>query len=409
MAIRFLQIHSLTSYPATLLNRDDAGLAKRIVFGGSSRTRVSSQCLKKHWRSHEGAHSLRGLDVPMSIRSRLTFERLIREPLSETTNDDAALIVTQALMDAVGLKPDKEAQTGQVTILGHKEVAYLRQLATEVLAEDAVGEASIGAADGLTKAEKKQLKAVVDAALKARGKNLKQNLRQLGDSAAGVGLDGALFGRMVTSDVLRARVDAAIHVAHSFTVHGENAEQDYFSAVDELKALDATADAGSGHIDSTELDTGLYYGYVVVDVPTLVANLTGASPSDWLAADRDLASRVIERLVKMIATVSPGAKLGSTAPHAWSQLILVEGGESQPRTLANAFLRPVSQRPDLLASTFEALGKHIADFDAMYGNSGVRACAAMGPVERLTGSCDGLAIQPLDAVAAFAAQQVAGA
>ena len=30
----FLQIHYVTSYHASLLNRDDAGLAKRIDFGG---------------------------------------------------------------------------------------------------------------------------------------------------------------------------------------------------------------------------------------------------------------------------------------------------------------------------------------------------------------------------------------
>ena len=47
---RFLQIHTLHSYTAALLNRDDSGLAKRLTFGGVSRTRISSQCLKRHWR-----------------------------------------------------------------------------------------------------------------------------------------------------------------------------------------------------------------------------------------------------------------------------------------------------------------------------------------------------------------------
>ena len=46
---RFLQIHTLTSYPASLLNRDDAGFAKRMPFGDATRTRISSQCLKRHW------------------------------------------------------------------------------------------------------------------------------------------------------------------------------------------------------------------------------------------------------------------------------------------------------------------------------------------------------------------------
>jgi CRISPR system Cascade subunit CasC len=47
----FLQIHYLTSYHASLLNRDDAGLAKRITFGGVPRLRISSQSQKRHWRA----------------------------------------------------------------------------------------------------------------------------------------------------------------------------------------------------------------------------------------------------------------------------------------------------------------------------------------------------------------------
>ena len=42
----FLQMHYLSSYHASLLNRDDASLAKRIPFGDATRLRISSQCLK---------------------------------------------------------------------------------------------------------------------------------------------------------------------------------------------------------------------------------------------------------------------------------------------------------------------------------------------------------------------------
>lgn len=44
---RFIQIHTLHAYPAALLNRDDAGLAKRLPLGNAERTRISSQCLKR--------------------------------------------------------------------------------------------------------------------------------------------------------------------------------------------------------------------------------------------------------------------------------------------------------------------------------------------------------------------------
>jgi len=59
----FLQIHTLTSYPASLLNRDDVGFAKRIPFGGATRLRISSQCLKRHWRRSEGVDALSRVDV----------------------------------------------------------------------------------------------------------------------------------------------------------------------------------------------------------------------------------------------------------------------------------------------------------------------------------------------------------
>lgn len=59
MPARFLQFHTLTSYPAVLLNRDDAGFAKQLPFGSALRTRISSQCLKAalediRWRTGVG-------------------------------------------------------------------------------------------------------------------------------------------------------------------------------------------------------------------------------------------------------------------------------------------------------------------------------------------------------------------
>ena len=58
---RFLQIHTLHSYPAALLNRDDSGLAKRMPFGGATRTRISSQCLKRHWRVAQDEFAIHGI------------------------------------------------------------------------------------------------------------------------------------------------------------------------------------------------------------------------------------------------------------------------------------------------------------------------------------------------------------
>ena len=181
-----------------------------------------------------------------------------------------------------------------------------------------------------------------------------------------------MVGRMVTGDIL-ARTDAALHVAHAFTVHAEQAESDYFSAVDDLLKGSPDGGLGSGHINSSELTSGLFYGYVATDVAGLVRNL---------GDDRALAAEVMRRTIHLIATVSPGAKLGSTAPYSYAHLMLVEAVTAQPRTLANAFLVPVRTVPDLFANTYVALAEHLGGLDRVYGRT-ARCAIALGPIERL--------------------------
>ena len=116
---------------------------------------------------------------------------------------------------------------------------------------------------------------------------------------------------------------------------GRRAKATIFSVVDDLQREDE--DAGAAHIGDMELTAGLFYGYVVVDVPGLVSNLEGCKAEDCQAADRELAGRVVHNLIHLIATVTPGAKLGSTAPYSRARFMLVEAGSSQPYSLADAF------------------------------------------------------------------------
>ena len=46
-----IEIHMLKNYPATNLNRDETGAPKTCFFGGAQRGRISSQCLKRSWRT----------------------------------------------------------------------------------------------------------------------------------------------------------------------------------------------------------------------------------------------------------------------------------------------------------------------------------------------------------------------
>ena len=47
----FIQLHQLTSYPPSNLNRDELGRPKTAIMGGKNRLRISSQSLKRAWRT----------------------------------------------------------------------------------------------------------------------------------------------------------------------------------------------------------------------------------------------------------------------------------------------------------------------------------------------------------------------
>ena len=347
---RFLQIHTLHSYPAALLNRDDSGLAKRMTFGGSVRTRISSQCLKRHWRTAQDEFAIHGIaGSTEAIRSRNLVERRVIAPLkgADGISDEVLAAVGNAFNVGVYGSSGATERGRQPLLLGVPEVEHLHQRAAAICAE-----------------HPKDAKAAGDAATALfsgrRGEG--NNFRALMDGARlPAGLEGALFGRMVTSDP-GANIEAAIHVAHAFTAHREESESDYFSVVDDLQGDDE--DAGAAHIGDMELTAGLFYGYVVVDVPGLVSNLEGCDSGDWLDTDRELAAKVIEHLTHLIATVSPGAKLGSTAPYACADLMLIEAGSRQPRSLANAYRTP--SRPQY-AEALGALSGYLGKLDNAYG------------------------------------------
>ena len=381
---RFLQIHTLHSYPAALLNRDDSGLAKRMPFGGAVRTRISSQCLKRHWRVAQDEFSLGSIAGSTSaLRSRNIVERKVIEPLRVAGNHSKDVLDAVEAAFNVGVYGGSgTSETGrQPLLLGLPEVEYLQEKAAAICAEHT---ADVEAAKG----------AATDLFHTRRGEG--NNFRAFRETATlPGGLEGALFGRMVTSDP-GANIEAAIHVAHAFTVHNEESESDYFSVVDDLRRDDE--DAGAAHIGDMELTAGLFYGYVVVDLPGLVSNLEGCPAEDWQTADRTLAAQVVEHLLHLIATVSPGAKLGSTAPYACADLMLAEVGSRQPRSLANAFRIPAkAQVEDATAK----LSGYLDKLDKCYGGKEVRRLMSVD-------DCDlpGAERLCLDDLAAWAARAV---
>ncbi len=376
-APRFLQIHSLHSYTAALLNRDDTGQAKRLTYGGTSRTRISSQCLKRHWRLareerdgrvvKDDPHALQHLAGYVdSFRSRELVTEKVIAPLKSRFDDEIVAALEPAFQKLVyGDKADKGKKSRQTLLLGEPELAWLAKRAEEIAAASTDAKAAE--------------KAVADW---AKDKNFKAMAE---GAALPGGLTAALFGRMVTSDPA-ANIDAPVYVAHAFTVHEAEAEGDYFTAVDDLKKDED--DSGADTIQETELTSGLFYGYVVIDMPGLVANC---------GDDKALAGRVVHHLLHLIAEVSPGAKLGSTAPFGRADLMLVEAGDRQPRSLATAYRDKVEH--DAEKAVIE-LGRELGRFDAAYATGERRAHLS------LRGGLPGIDQMSLAALAEWAASQV---
>ena len=294
---------------------------------------------------------------------------LERQPAADAVRE----AVESSLLKGLYAKDAADPKKRQALYFGEPELAFLSDLAAQALGEGDPEEAG-----------KKLDKLVAEQ---------RANLRAL---KIGAGLGAALFGRMVTSDPA-ANTDAAIHVAHAITIHAMERELDYMTVVDDLKRREEGDDSGAAGVFDMELTSGLYYGYVVVDIGLLVTNLSG---------DREIAAKVVEHLVHLVAQVSPGAKKGSTAPYAWAELMLVEAGTRQPRTLANAFRDPVSLRTNrLLGETVERMGAHLAGLDAAHGGGEVRRQLA---VSTETAVAD-IETMSLDALACWSAATVRGA
>ena len=369
--VRFLQIHSLHGYPAALLNRDDSGLAKRMTYGGTTRTRISSQCLKRHWRVSDDIYALSSIDgATAAVRSREIVTRRVIKPLEEAGHDEEIIkVIGDEFQLAVYGDRGGTRQGRQPLLLGEPEIEYLAREARKI--------ADVHASDpqAASDAAKDWRKAA-----NANMKTLRKNCSLPG------GLVAALFGRMVTSDV-EANIEAAVHVAHAFTVHEEESESDYFTVVDDLHRIED--DAGADHIGESELTSGLFYGYVVLDREMLLRNLGRVS---------EMAGEVTRRLVHLITMVSPGAKLGSTAPYDYASWLLIEAGEHQPRSLAEAFRKPCKAQVDEAEA---AVNAHIEKMDAAYGTNEARRLMS------LTGTpISGAELLPLSDLAAWAGSAI---
>ena len=324
---RFVQLHLLTSYPPSNLNRDDSGRPKTAIMGGAQRLRISSQSLKRAWRTSEVFAEVLGERVGKRTQ-RIGFEvetHLLAQGIDADKARTAARQVASVFGKAKPADSDNPTFTEQLVFIAPEERARALSLG-EALASGAIAE--IKGSDLLVKA----------------------------DTAT----DIAMFGRMLADDPSFNR-EAAVQVAHAITTHKAVVEDDYYVAVDDLKDATTREDAGTSFIGVTEYGAGVFYVYLCIDTVLLKANL---------GEDGALAQDAVEALVRAAATVAPRGKQASFASRARASFVLAEAGDTQPRSLAVAFLAPVPDRSnDLLRASADRLMKLKADFAAGYGEA----------------------------------------
>lgn len=360
---RFIQIHLLVSYPPSNLNRDDTGRPKTAIIGDANRLRVSSQSLKRAWRtSDELIKHLPGSSEEMIGKrtKKIGLEWIYAGLVDNGVDDEVARKWSRDIIRAYGAPEgdkddgsEKALQSGQLVHISPAEqeklIAFIKDAAF-YLKQSVKNEAVEAAEKAILARDKASDKRKANGTL-ARAL---ADLLLVKDSTA---VDIALFGRMLAS-VPAYGFEAAVQVAHAITVHKVAVEDDYFSAVDDLNR--GEEDVGAAHIGEAGFGAGVFYLYLCINSELLLENLGG---------DTSLTAKALEALVHATTKVSPMGKQNSFASRAYAAYALAEKGDQQPRSLAQAYLKPVTGG-DMLDLAISEMKKRYENFDKVYG-----ACA----------------------------------
>ncbi len=347
----FIQLHLLTSYPPSNLNRDELGRPKTAKMGGKDRLRISSQSLKRAWRTSDITQ--KALEGHIGTRTRRIGKEMI---LTEFPLDNPRSAVwANDILEVYGEPDDDPGMLKQLVFVSPSEEKVLKEFLQEVKANLSNKELGGETIQGIISLQAKR-----DEKTKAADKEKITNqivgkLREvllIGKITSA--FDVAMFGRMLASSPAH-NIEAAVQVAHAITVHEVAVEDDYFTAVDDLNK--GREDTGAGHIGETEFASGLFYLYICINRDLLSENLGG---------DTELSEKSIAALIEAAARVSPTGKQSSFASRACASYILAEKGNQQPRSLSVAFLKPV-RGEDILSIAITELERRRDNFDKVYG------------------------------------------
>jgi len=331
--MKLIELHVLQSFPVSCLNRDDLGAPKTATFGGATRARISSQCLKRAIRFH--AKDLCP-DLFAGERSKLIVRPIADAAQKHGASPEKAQELSKKFCDELATFDEKASK--DKGILKVKTLMFLSPRERDEIGRE-IAKTVTESKDA--KSWDKKIKAIAANALDAK----------LKDAA-----DIALFGRFVATDQ-SLTVEGAGMFSHALSTHRADNDIDFYTAVDDLQAEDPTIKeedrAGSGMMGTLEFTSAVYYRYVGLNLGML-----------WNKEHLEVLSvedrrRVVDAFLRASILAIPGARKNSMNAHTLPSFVLgLVRDKAQPLQLINAFEKPVNSKNGLMEVSIGALKEH---------------------------------------------------
>lgn len=331
----FVDLHVLQPIPPSNLNRDGDQEPKTITLGGVTRGFASAASWKRPLRlrveEELGEPTARTRMLPLVVADEL---RALGWP-QDLADFTAAQIALSAKKKGLKTNPKE----------GHRTQAMLH-LPTTVPAH--LVELCLDHRDQLSQAHTTQLTTGKAAPAVLPTAAVAAELTRSSHSIA-------LFGRML-AELPAGHIEGSVQIAPPFTVHESHHQPDFFTAVEDWSR---PGEAGSAHLQTQFLTTGVFYRYATANVTALLKQLQGNT-----AATQQL----LELFAWWFILVMPRGKQNATAPHTVPHLAAYSIRRSRPVSYAAAFEQPVRARGrGYAAPAAQALADYAATIDRLIG------------------------------------------
>lgn len=355
MMKNLLEVHVLQNFAPSNLNRSDTGSPKDAFFGGHRRLRISSQCLKRAMREYVRQNDLLSTDY-LGQRTKRVVQALSQRLQEKGYEKELSAAKATEALKGLGLKTKDENKTEYILFLGDQEIHRIADL-IDTHWDSLVVELDTAESEEITpkgKGKKTTKKKAKNALPKEFVKALKEALD------GGKAVDLALFGRML-ADFPQASREAACQVAHALSTDRIQREFDFYTAVDDLKPQDTQ---GADMMGTVEFGSACFYRYAALDLSLFVQNLQN---------DHELALKGIEAFLTAIVKSRPSGKQNSMAAQNDPEYVVFTVRQNaDPRSLSNAFEKPVSATSDLslTEAAIASFEKRWQKLENAYGQAG---------------------------------------